>query len=492
MNIGKSRIQIVIIFGVCLAAVCGYIITAGLHFRVGFPLDDAWIHQTFARNLIEYKEWSFNPGNPTAGSTSPLWTILLSGADILNLSPLYWAYFLGGLFFIITCLLVINIINQAHLVEKWLLIGFIVALIPLEWHLIWAAASGMETMLFSLLVTFVFYLLLREEIKPIIIGLIIGLAVWVRPEGITLLGPAGLLIIYQNIKNPKSLLINLTKLIGSLIFVLLPYLYLNYSLSGSVWPNTLLAKQIEYKSNLQTNQLIQFFRLFGVILVGSNLFLLPGFIFGLLSAIKTRKLDQISIYLWLFGFILLYAVKLPVTYQHGRYLIPIIPVYLYLSILGLFNFIEIISSRRIGWVIGQVWLLSSIFISIGFYILGAKAYASDVAIIETEMVEPSRWIKNNTPPNAVIAAHDIGALGYFSDRFVLDLAGLINKDVVPIVTNPGALTKYLKGSKAEYLMIFPNWYSESLVPESQSVYKDIFPYATQAGGESMEIYKLKK
>ena len=139
-----------------------------------------------------------------------------------------------------------------------------------------------------------------------------------------------------------------------------------------------------------------------------------------------------------------------------------------------------------------MWLLSSIFISIGFYILGAKAYASDVAIIETEMVEPSRWIKNNTPPNAVIAAHDIGALGYFSDRFVLDLAGLINKDVVPIVTNPEKLTKYLKESNAEYLMIFPNWYSESLVPESQSVYKGIFPYATQAGGESMEIYKLKK
>ncbi len=487
---GSSKIFIITV--ICLAVVCGYILAASLHFRIGFPLDDAWIHQTFARNLIEYKEWSFNPGNPTAGSTSPLWTILLSGAYILHISPLYWAYFLGGLFFIITCLLVINIINQAHLVEKWLLIGFMFALIPLEWHLIWAAASGMETMLFTFLVIFAFYELLRKEIQPITIGIIIGLAVWVRPEGITLIGPAGLMIIYQNYKNPKSLLINLTKLLGSLIIILLPYLYFNYSLSGSVWPNTLLAKQIEYQNYLKINPLLRFIRLFAVILVGSNLFLLPGFIYGLLSAIKTKKLIQISIFLWFFGFILIYAIKLPVTYQHARYLIPIIPVYICLSIPGIFKLIEIISRRRIGWVIGQVWLLSSIIISIGFYILGAKAYASDVAIIETEMVEPSRWIKNNTPPDAIIAAHDIGALGYFSDRFVLDLAGLINKDVVPIVTNPGELTKYLIESNAEYLMIFPNWYSESLVPESQLIHKGNFLYATQAGGESMEIYKLKK
>jgi arabinofuranosyltransferase len=492
MNIINRRTQIFVIIGICLAAVCGYIIAAGLNFRIGFPLDDAWIHQTFARNLIEYKEWSFNPGHPTAGSTSPLWTILLSGAYIFHISPLYWAYFLGGLFFITTCLLSNKIINQAYLVDKWLLTVFIFAIIPLEWHLVWAAASGMETILFTFFVIFVFYLLLRREIKPIIIGLIIGMAVWVRPEGITLLGPTGLIIIYQNYKNPKSLLTNLTKLIGSLIIILLPYLYFNYSLSGSIWPNTLLAKQIEYQNYLQINLIVRFVRLFAVILVGSNLFLLPGFIYGLYSALKTKNIFQISILLWFIGFILLYTSKLPVTYQHGRYLISIIPTYLFLALPGVFKLIEILNKRRVGWAIGQAWLLSSVLTSFGFYLLGAKAYSSDVSIIETEMVEPSRWIKINTPPDTVIAAHDIGALGYFGDRFVLDLAGLINKDVVPIVTNPEELTKYLKESNAEYLMIFPNWYSESIVSESLTIYKGKFTFASQAGGESMEVYQLKK
>jgi hypothetical protein len=491
MNIINRRTQIFFITGICLAVVCGYILAASLNFRIGFPLDDAWIHQTFARNLIEYKEWSFNAGQPTAGSTSPLWTLFLSGAYIFHIQPLLWSYFLGSLFFICTCTIVISIISRSHQLEKKRLIVLLFTLIPFEWHLVWAAASGMETIVFTFLVILVLYLLLYKKNQIFIIGIIIGLAVWVRPEGFTLIGPAGVMVIYQNYKAPKILLLNLTKLIGSLAIITLPYLYFNYSISGYIWPNTLLAKQVEYQSDLLANPLILFIRLFGVILVGSNLFFLPGFIYNLLLVLRAKNMIQISMYLWLFGFILLYSIKLPVTYQHGRYLIPIIPVFLCLSIPGLFKLVENISSRRIGWVFGQAWLLSSIFISFGFYFLGGRAYSSDVAIIETEMVEPSRWIKNNTSPNAIIAAHDIGALGYFSDRFVLDLAGLINKDVVPIVTNPGELTKYLKESDSDYLMIFPNWYSEPLVSESKSIYKGKYNFASQAGGESMEIYKLK-
>ncbi len=41
-------------------------------------------------------------------------------------------------------------------------------------------------------------------------------------------------------------------------------------------------------------------------------------------------------------------------------------------------------------------------------------------------------------------------------------------------------------------MIFPNWYSEPIISESQSIYKGNFTFASQAGGESMEIYQLKK
>lgn len=37
----------------------------------GFPLDDAWIHQTYARNLAQSGQLAYLPGQPSAGSTSP-------------------------------------------------------------------------------------------------------------------------------------------------------------------------------------------------------------------------------------------------------------------------------------------------------------------------------------------------------------------------------------------------------------------------------------
>jgi len=44
----------------------------------GLPLDDGWIHLHFARNLAEGAGFSYNPGHPVAGSTAPLWTLLLA------------------------------------------------------------------------------------------------------------------------------------------------------------------------------------------------------------------------------------------------------------------------------------------------------------------------------------------------------------------------------------------------------------------------------
>lgn len=49
----------------------------------GFPLDDSWIHLQFARNLAAGEGLAYDGGRLVAGSTAPLWTLLLAPLFLL-------------------------------------------------------------------------------------------------------------------------------------------------------------------------------------------------------------------------------------------------------------------------------------------------------------------------------------------------------------------------------------------------------------------------
>lgn len=61
----------------------------------GFPLDDAWIHFQFARNLASGHGFAYNPDVPVAGSTAPLWTLLLAGMFKIGGAHPAWAKLAG-------------------------------------------------------------------------------------------------------------------------------------------------------------------------------------------------------------------------------------------------------------------------------------------------------------------------------------------------------------------------------------------------------------
>jgi hypothetical protein len=53
--------------------------------------------------------------------------------------------------------------------------------------------------------------------------------------------------------------------------------------------------------------------------------------------------------------------------------------------------------------------------------------------MQSSLVPWGRWFAAHTPADAVLAAPDIGALGYLSQRRVVDLAGLVTPQMVPIL-----------------------------------------------------------
>ena len=492
----KKPWWVLVVFLAVLICV-GYILTSQVVFGIGFPLDDAWIHQTYARNLAQFGEWSFIPGQLSAGSTAPLWSMLLSIGYLLGLAPYWWTYLLGAL-----CLAVLAITG-----EKWsrILDGSSPRIFPLvgifllgEWHLVWAAASGMETILFGLVILAVF-LFLAVRRRDWITGALIGLSIWIRPDGLTLLGPA----LFQTWLESKSWLerIKRTRDIGLPFSIgLAAYLVFNQLVSNTWLPNTFYAKQTEYAVYQHLPFLERFFSLFSLPMVGAGIFLLPGFVYFIWKSIRNRNWNVLGASMWWAGYTLIYILRLPVVYQHGRYLIPAMPVFFVLGLAGLFDSIpklrcfpaqptnkpgllkRLQRSLSVGWAtgVGSLWLV--------MLFIGAFTYAQDVAIIQTEMVTTARWISQNTPQDALIGAHDIGALGFFGNRKILDLAGLISPQVIPIIRNEPALKVFLDQNKADYLMTFPSWYSE-LAKGATPVFTTSGKFSPDAGGENMTVYK---
>src|SRR5512135_3154814 len=89
--------QRILIALAALVAILFYLLVSARVYRIGFPLDDAWIHLTYARNFAQHGQWAYRLGEASAGSTSPLWTILLGLGFILKLGPYIWTFFLGWL-----------------------------------------------------------------------------------------------------------------------------------------------------------------------------------------------------------------------------------------------------------------------------------------------------------------------------------------------------------------------------------------------------------
>ena len=454
---------------------------------LGFPLDDAWIHQTYARNLGEMGEWSFIPGQASAGSTAPLWSALIALGYLFKIPYKWWTYGIGVTALIATAWLAVDWVRtRDRAIGVWG-IG-LAALLLLEWHLVWAALSGMETILLAFLSVLLFWMLAQEVLNFFSVGVLIGVGIWVRPDALTLLLPAAWIIFIRHQGDLRQIGAALLRVILGIAVPFLIYLTMNWSVAGSVWPSTFYAKQVEYSVLQQSPFIYRYFKQLNAIAAGALIILLPGILFYISQAIKSRSWERLAPIIWAGAYIGAYAFRLPATYQHGRYAIPTIPILLVVGFEGIRIWHSQSGGSRAKRFIHRVWIITLGAVVAIFWWQGSQAYALDVAIIETEMVKASRWVADNTESESSIAAHDIGALGYFGNRVIIDLAGLVTPEVIPILRSEVDLESFLDQHYADYLMTFPGWYPR-LVSGRELIYSTDSEFSPQAGGENMAIYR---
>jgi hypothetical protein len=488
-------------FVIAAVLVIVYVVAAGGH---GFPLDDSWIHQVYGRNLAQRGEWAFIPGQPSAASTSPLYTVLLAAGYFLNLPYLLWTHFLGVIALMITAMLGARM--AAHLLPKQRHIGLVTGLaLLLAWHLVWAAVSGMETMIFAMMTLALLALAWREvadDLQPptlargFIFGVVSGLATLTRPEGMLLAGLVGLTLL---ITRPRRAIQWGVAAAFGFGLTLLPYLLFNLQVTGGLLPDTAAAKQAQVAPILAAFTYPQRVEdMVKPLIAGGQLLLLPGILYyGFMIASRVRlhrmPLFYALLLLWPLALTLLYAARLPAPYQHGRYLIPTLPALIVAGVVGMGGLIELGRRTVAGRVFTRSFAGAAVAVFIYFVVvIGPREYAKDVRIVEEEMVTTAQWIDANIPPDELLAIHDIGAVGYFTPRPLLDIAGLVNPEVIPIIVNENALWAMMQAHDARYLMAFPNQVpggdigDEHLCP----VFTTGNETARAAGGENMSVYAL--
>jgi hypothetical protein len=488
---GKNDMPRKTIFLLALFSALGvvaYVLAAAWFYRPGFPLDDSWIHLTYARNLALLGEWSFLPGQSSAGSTSPLWTFLLAIGFFLPGSPYLWTYFLGGLMLFLLAWRFESTLRQLQPAYRSVM-PWAGLLIVCEWRLAWSAASGMETLLHAFLSLLVLSFLILNQPRFLLIGILVGLSVWSRPDGITLLGPVGLFALLQPLtRREKFGALGLVLLGFALLFI--PYLFFNLILAGTPWPNTFYAKQAEYAFWQAEPWPVKLWEFATTYFIGTALVLLPAVLIRIFDAVQKRSWGVLLSFIWLVGYIAIYTTRLPL-YQYGRYLMPTIPIFLLLGMGFLVFWLPVVRThahRRLRFA----WLTLIGLLGFVFWGYGAYFFAQNVSWIESEMVQTARWTAQNLPPDAQVAVHDIGALGYYdSKRKIIDLAGLISPDVIPFIRDEEKLAQYLLERGATHLIIFPDWYP-ILASDCHSIFEADGPSAGQSELGKMTVYNCQK
>jgi hypothetical protein len=197
---------------------------------------------------------------------------------------------------------------------------------------------------------------------------------------------------------------------------------------------------------------------------------------------------------WWLAILGLYAVRLPVNYQHGRYTIPSIPLLILYGVWGTAEIINPHSSRLLVRVVSRALPIAIAVLALLFWWRGASAYYNDVGFIEGEMVAVTRWLEEQTAPGDLIAVHDIGAIGYLTDRPLLDLAGLISPEVIPFIADAGQLADWMAARGAAYAVFFPDFsptYAQLAAdPRFQRLYCADHAWTRQMGQHNLCVYRL--
>jgi hypothetical protein len=108
------------------------------------------------------------------------------------------------------------------------------------------------------------------------------------------------------------------------------------------------------------------------------------------------------------------------------------------------------ADRRFLWGLWGVFAVLLLFWNGVTFRQWRDNYAGHVRHINQIHVRLARWAEEILPPNAVVAAFDIGAIAYFGEREIVDLGGLTDPALLPYLYD-GNVVPYLRAHQVTHL-----------------------------------------
>lgn len=417
-----------------------------------FPLDDAWIHRVYSQAFAYGNGFEYNPGQPEAGSTSPLWSIVSAPAHWLEpvgTDAVVLAVKLIGLALALCTVEATRRIGR-HLGNSPIAGIIAASVLALDPRLAFSALSGMETPLLLALWTGAALCLTNRRFALAVV--FISLAPTARPEALVILPffvIAAVLAVIRRKMEPRKL--------GWLLLLPVPMLawvlFCKYA-NGHWLPTTFYMKSTS--PTFGFDQLTAAWRLLGL-----N---------GPLPSLIVAPLVAASGYLLLRrhhnpdAFLLLLAA--PIAFLLGvlysrefflegyywlRWTDPAAMLITATAATGLGICAASCSKWKIRMAIGLLLLLC-----LPHFAMAATAWRtrliSDCRAIHLITVQAGKWIDENTPKDAVVAVNDAGATRYFGKRKTIDLMGLNCADLA------FSTVKKENHGIVDYLAITPTWF----------------------------------
>lgn len=413
-----------------------------------YVVDDTFIHLTFARNIAAGDGFAFNPGEPTYGVTAPFWTLLLALFSLILEPSGTIAKLLSILFGLLTIPLFRELADRLGLSAvsaRWATFAWAVNVWLARW-----SASGMET---SCALLFLMIAILSQfEGRVWRCGIFAGFAYLCRPES------AGLALVLIADRWWSDGGKAAAKSAAGWLLPVLPWTLYAFAAFG-----TIVSNPAKIKSDAGLPALGDF--LLGLkrtssILGGSHgveiLIILAGTIllwkYRPFADEKGRRAALLAV--WALFPALIYLSR--GVFVSSRYLMIGLPPLL----LGTFLTLETLPEYRWRREIPRLIPLLGAALVVLQLALTAFVTAPHIASFRPTLQALSRMaavIRERTEPEAVIAVGDVGLVGFYAERKILDIEGLVSAEIIPYrigMSLDDFITtgRFLKGGRADYIL----------------------------------------